>query len=140
MDVEFPKHASGRDAALADVARSGDDRVIRCERLLEEVSVHIVEAGTAIANPPFRDERSEKQRHVTVAVCELGLYRAGRARDQHPVAGVDLVEQLPEQHRNTGEIDKTEHRVVRRPRELVALARPQRQRWVRPRVKQHRSA
>ena len=60
---------------------------------------------------------------MALALVEFNADGHGRPRNEDAVARLDLLEQLPERHRYTGQVDKTEHWVVVRPLELVALPR-----------------
>jgi hypothetical protein len=59
--------------------------------------------------------------------------------DQHSVAGLDLVEKLPQQQRHADHVDKTEDWMVVRAGELEALPRLQPQRRVVARVEDPRN-
>src|SRR3954454_19840902 len=123
VDVELPERGSRGDPATRDVARAADHVVIGIGNGRKEIEVDVVEAGTLGRYEPLGDERAEQQRLVPRAIIERGLDRPRCARDQHALTGLDLLEQLPERHRDALEIHEAENRMVLSARELVALAR-----------------
>src|SRR5205823_12408689 len=125
-----PTRAPRRDLAPRHVASSPDDGVVRIHHSGEEVEVDVVEAGTTLGYEALRHEPAQKQRFGTVVMAELELDGARDAIDSDAIAGLDLLEQLPEQHRHARHVDKAEHGMVVGALELVTLARRQTERRV----------
>jgi hypothetical protein len=131
---------AGGDLAVGGVPTPADQQVVGLDDLVEEVPVQVVEAGPLRRRVALADERAEQHRREAVRLAQrLDLGRR-TAVEHDPVAGQDLLEQLPQQHRHAEHVHQAQHRVVVRPRDPVALTGGDLQRRVLAGVEQRQCA
>ena len=136
------QHAARGYAARRDVSGAADHRVIRGQDFAKELFVHVVETGALLANPTLGDESPGENRQLSLGVRKrvaIAPLLLDGARDEHPVAGLYLLEQLPEQQRDSGHVDETEDRMIVGARKLVTVIGSKAERRVIAGVEQLRS-
>ena len=127
LNVELPKRASGLDLAFIDVSSTTHHGVVCGEHGIEEALIDVVEPSSLLANPALGDESTKKRRDFALLLGDTVIGRALRPVDQNAVAGLYLVEQFPEEQRNSDHVDEAEDRVIVRSSDLESLARPESQ-------------
>ncbi len=140
LNIELVERLPGRQCARrGDVARAAHDRVVRVEHRVEVDLVGVVEAGALRRRPIPRRPIAPARNAASSSCCgRLTQLVVDVTRHDHARAGLDLLEQLPLQHRHAGDLLEAEHGVVVRAGDLEALARAQPQRRVVSRVEELR--
>ncbi len=123
------EEAPGSDLPRVDVPRASDERVVGADHGVEEILVDIVEADSLGAHPPLGNEGAGKKPESALLLRQVVGGALG-ARDQDPVAGANLLQQLPHQQRHARHVDETEDGVVVGTAQLVPLGGAQAQRRV----------
>ncbi len=114
-----------RQLAGRRVAGTADDRVIGDDNRVEEHAVRVVEASARRGRKPFRHPRASEEGGVELVLCREATFDLHVARDHDACAGLDLVEQLPLQHRHASDRLEAQHGMVVRAGHLEPLTRSQ---------------